>query len=167
MHVAIDGYGGDPKTLANEELVRALLDRYPEEIGMTKIAPPHVYRYEGSRPEDWGISGFVLIAESHISIHTFPKRRFVWVDIFSCKGFDAQRAVADMQEHFGLVDVQTRVLARGLEYPHSVPEALPYASAERRQVTASIADSERFGVAARPPAPAEEQTHERLPAHPR
>ncbi len=166
MHVAIDGYGGDSKTLANEEFVRALLDRYPEEIGMTKIAPPHVCKYEGSRPEDWGISGFVLIAESHISIHTFPKRRFVWVDIFSCKGFDDKRVVADMQKYFGLVDVQTRVLPRGLEYPHSVPEALPYAGAERRQVTA-LAGSERIGAAARPPDSAEEQTHERLPAHPR
>jgi S-adenosylmethionine decarboxylase len=174
MHVTIDGYGGDPQVLANEELVRALLDRYPEQIGMTKIAHPHVYRYEGSKPEDWGISGFVLIAESHISIHTFPKRRFVWVDIFSCKGFDAERAVADMREHFGLADVQTRVLARGLEYPHSVPEALPYASAERRRVATALAGSGRLGAAKRPSPDrpvsgvwAEERTHGRLPAHPR
>ena len=159
MHVTIDGYGGDPQTLASEEVVRALLDSYPEEIGMTKIAPPHVCRYGGSKPEDSGISGFVLIAESHISIHTFPKRRSVWVDIFSCKGFDAQRAVTDVQERFRLADVHTRLLSRGLEYPHSVPEALPYASAERRQVEATLAGSG--------PVRAEERTHGRLPAHPR
>jgi S-adenosylmethionine decarboxylase len=169
MHVAIDGYGGDPQRLASEEGVRALLDRYPEEIGMTKIAPPHVCRYEGQKPEDWGISGFVLIAESHISIHTFPKRRFVWVDIFSCKDFDAQRAVADVQAHFGLVDVQTRVLARGLEYPHSVPEALPYASAERQEVATALSPeaNEPLAHASSSSSGVEELTHERLPAHPR
>jgi S-adenosylmethionine decarboxylase len=159
MHVTIDGYGGDPQVLANEEVVRALLDRYPDEIGMTKIAPPHVQRYEGKKPDDWGISGFVLIAESHISIHTFPKRRFVWVDIFSCKSFDAERAVTEMQRQFALMDVHTRLLERGLEYPHSVPEALPLAGEERQHMTAELAGSQESW--------AEERTHGRLPAHSR
>jgi len=134
MHVAIDGYGGDPKTLANEELVRALLDRFPAEIGMTKIAPPYVYRYDAGRPEDSGVSGFVLIAESHISIHTFPERGHVWVDVFSCKGFEADRAIESIRVDFGLADVRTFVLPRGLEYPHDVREALPFAQRERQEL---------------------------------
>ena len=40
MHMTIDGYGGSEGLLNNEQLVRELLDRYPGEIGMTKIAPP-------------------------------------------------------------------------------------------------------------------------------
>ncbi|HXG36344.1 MAG TPA: S-adenosylmethionine decarboxylase, partial [Dehalococcoidia bacterium] len=68
MHVVIDGYGGDPEQLANEETVRVLLDRCPDEMGMTKITAPLVMQYRGSKPEDWGISGFVMIAESHIAI---------------------------------------------------------------------------------------------------
>jgi len=32
-----------------------------------------------------GWSGFVIIAESHISIHTFPARRFVSIDVYTCK----------------------------------------------------------------------------------
>ena len=138
MHVTIDGFGGDRDKLADEDLVRALLDRYPAQIGMTKIAPPYVYRYKAGKPEDAGVSGFVLIAESHISIHTFPHRGYVWVDIFSCKGFEAGQAVESVKADFALADVRTFVLPRGLEYPHSTRGALPLARRERREVVAAI-----------------------------
>ena len=40
MHVIVDGFGGDPEQLSDENVVRAVLDQYPQEMGMTKIAPP-------------------------------------------------------------------------------------------------------------------------------
>jgi len=144
MHVTIDGFGGDQQKLSDENLVRALLDRYPEEIGMTKIAPPHVYRYVGEKPEDWGVSGFVLIAESHISIHTFPEHGYIWVDIFSCKGFDARLPIDDIQKQFLLAEVRTRTLSRGLEFPHTLEAAVPCAARERQEV-AEVVD-ERIAV---------------------
>ncbi len=115
MHLIVDGYGGDSKKLQDMDQTYKLLDGYPSEIGMTKISPPYVFRYVGTKPEDWGVSGFVLIAESHISIHTFPERGYVNVDIFSCKLFDAQKAVAYIQKHFGLTEAKSAVLNRGLE----------------------------------------------------
>lgn len=131
MHVTIDGFGGDRAKLASEELVRDLLDRYPGEIGMTKISEPSVRTYVGDKPEDWGVSGFVLIAESHITIHTFVQHEQVWVDIFSCKEFDATKAIVDIKRAFGLRDVTTRLLERGLEYPHDIAAAEPLAERER------------------------------------
>ena len=89
MHLVIDGYGCDPGQLADMEHVRRFLDAYPDAIGMTKISVPSVQTYRGPVPEDWGVSGFVIIAESHISVHTFPDRAYVNVDVFSCKEFDA------------------------------------------------------------------------------
>ena len=115
MHLIVDGYGGDAKKLQDMDQTYKLLDGYPSEIGMTKISPPYVFRYVGTKPEDWGVSGFVLIAESHISIHTFPERGYVNVDIFSCKLFDAQKAVAYIKNHFGLTEAKSAVLKRGLE----------------------------------------------------
>lgn len=135
MHLTIDGFRANPEHLASEELVRGLLDQYPARIGMTKIAEPHVQRYVGEKPEDWGVSGFVLIAESHIAIHTFPERGYVWVDIFSCKGFDDKKAVQIATEAFGAELVKTRSLERGLEYPHAVSEAIPIWELEREAVT--------------------------------
>ena len=120
MHVIIDGYGGDPDQLADENVVRAILDRYPGEMGMTKIAPPFVVRYKGSKPEDWGVSGYVMIAESHISMHTFPERRLIWADIFSCKDFDAAVILEDFKQRFGLREMQVSILQRNLEAPARV-----------------------------------------------
>lgn len=141
MHLTIDGFGGDRERLSNETLVRSLLDRLPGEIQMTKIAPPFVYRYVGEKPEDWGVSGFVLIAESHIAIHTFPDRGYVWIDVFSCKGFDGSAAIDSVTDAFGLTETKVQTLERGLEYPHSVEEAKPLAMGERFAVAGSLSQS--------------------------
>lgn len=116
MHLVMDGYGADAHKLQDELLVRELLDIYPDAIGMTKISEPLVHRYtDGKVPVDWGVSGFVLIAESHISVHTFPDRGYLNVDIFSCKAFDAELAVNELVGRFGITDVKMQVLDRGLE----------------------------------------------------
>ena len=143
MHLTIDGFGGNPERLASEELVRALLDGCPERIGMTKIAPPFVQRYVGRKPEDWGVSGFVLIAESHLAIHTFPERGIVWADLFSCKGFDAEEAVRSVSEAFELQATRTHVLERGLEFPHAESEALPVGAIQERQAVGASPEESR------------------------
>jgi len=142
VHLTIDGFGGERELLSSETLVRSLLDRYPAEIGMTKISEPHVIRYLGEKAEDWGVSGFVLIAESHIAIHTFPERGYVWVDVFSCKEFETDVAVDSIVDAFGLTHITSHVLPRGLEYPHSVREATPIAVDERLAVAGSLAEAQ-------------------------
>ena len=116
MHLVIDGYGGDSAMLEDADAIYRFLDEYPDAIGMTKITPPHVYTYAGQKPEDVGISGFVLIAESHISVHTFPRRRYVNIDVFSCKEFDTQKALEELKVMFSLEEVRSWTLERGLEY---------------------------------------------------
>jgi S-adenosylmethionine decarboxylase len=116
MHLIIDGFGANRKMLESEDIIYDLLDRYPSQIGMTKVAPPQVYKYVGLKPEDWGISGFVLIAESHISIHTFPERCYVNIDIFSCKDFDSEYAIQELKAIFEFDEIQKYLLNRGLEY---------------------------------------------------
>jgi S-adenosylmethionine decarboxylase len=119
MHLVIDGYGGDVDKMWDMELVREFLTDYPEMLGMTRITDPKVLEYNGPKPEDAGVSGFVIIAESHISIHTFPHREYVNIDIFSCKSFDNDRALADAKRLFDLQNVKTWLLDRGLEWMDS------------------------------------------------
>lgn len=116
MHLIIDGYSGNAQKMQDVDFIYQLLDAYPSQIGMTKISPPQVSKYIGSKPEDWGVSGFVLIAESHISIHTFPERSYINIDIFSCKEFDAEQTIRDLQQQFGLAEIRSYILSRGLEY---------------------------------------------------
>jgi S-adenosylmethionine decarboxylase len=129
MHVIIDGYGGDPDQLADENVVRVILDQVPDLMGMTKITQPMVLRYTGSKPEDWGVSGFVMIAESHISMHTFPERKLVWADVFSCKDFDAQPVIDAIKQKFSLRDMDIQSLPRNLE---------PFAPPSREEAAAAV-----------------------------
>ena len=116
MHLVIDGYGGNVEKMWDQQLVRDFLDQFPAKLAMTPITVPQVLKYSGDKVDDAGISGFVIIAESHISIHTFPYRQYVNIDIFSCKSFDDQRALAEAKQLFDLTDVQTWLLDRGLEW---------------------------------------------------
>ncbi len=123
VHLMVDGYGCDRAVLEDIQAIYDFLDRYPEEMEMTKIMPPYVFRYEAVIPEDWGISGFVLIAESHISIHTFPEKHYVSVDIFSCKPFDTEKAVNTLKEYFSIQKCEVHVLDRGQEFPNNIQKS--------------------------------------------
>jgi S-adenosylmethionine decarboxylase len=115
MHLIIDGYGDNQELLQDERAIYEWLDSYPAQMGMTKISPPYVYRYIGAKPDDWGISGIVIIAESHISIHTFVEYSFVNIDIFSCKDFDSEKAIKDWRERFQLTQMRTYLIDRSQE----------------------------------------------------
>ena len=115
MHLIIDGFGNNKDVLQDENFIYDLLFAYPGNIGMTKISDPIVFRYSGSKPEDWGISGLVFIAESHISLHTFVERKFINIDVFSCKDFDAERIMEDMKNKFGLTRMRSCLVRREWE----------------------------------------------------
>jgi len=137
MHVIIDGYGGDPDQLSDENVVRVILDEVPEIMGMSKITQPKVLRYVGSKPEDWGVSGFVMIAESHISMHTFPERRLIWADVFSCKDFDPTPVLDAIKKRFSLRQMDVQSLPRNLE-PFVAPAPEP-ARAKPKKAAAAAA----------------------------
>lgn len=135
QHLMVDGYGSDRDKLTDINYIYDFLSNYPAEIEMTKIMPPYVFRYSGVRPEDWGISGFVLIAESHISIHTFPEKRYLSLDIFSCKEFDGQKAIEDVKRLFSLEKIEIRNLERGLEFPKIIRKVENFMRDERMQIS--------------------------------
>ena len=131
MHLVLDGNCQDSLIIGDLNGVRQFLDQFPDEMGMTKVLPPYVFQYQSSSPQDSGISGIVIIAESHISIHTFPARNYLSVDIFSCKAFDVDEAVHKVVSYFNLVEHSYQVFDRGIEYPHDFSLSLPLVIEER------------------------------------
>lgn len=123
VHLMVDGYGCDRAKLEDINLIYNFLDESPSQMEMTKIMPPYVFRYNGLVPEDWGISGFVLIAESHISVHTFPEKHYVSLDMFSCKPFNTQQALETVRNFFRMQKYEVKILDRGQEFPNNVKES--------------------------------------------
>ena len=118
-HYTLDGYKGDRQKLDDKETVFTCLNELPELLGMHKLAKPEVYFAPANDIKDCGgWSGFVVIMESHISIHTFPKRGFVSIDVYTCKGaMDKNYISKYFIDKFGLKDIETHFITRGTKYP--------------------------------------------------
>jgi len=134
-HLMLDCYGCPKEKLADMDLIFETLDAFPAKIGMHKIMPPSVFKYTGKVPEDWGISGVVLIAESHISIHTFPDKEHAFIDIFSCKNFDTDYACREFIRIFDADRHAETLLNRGVEFPKNIQRATAVVSRERKEIS--------------------------------
>jgi len=135
-HLILEAYGSPKDSLADMGVLSSVLDAYPAKLDMTKIMPPYVFTYHGTVEDDWGVSGIVLIAESHISIHTFPDKGFVTLDIFSCRDFDVDAAIDYFCEKFKPESFDKQILMRGREFPRSMPKAAEIVASERTRLAA-------------------------------
>ena len=136
-HLILEAYGCPKENLADMNRLSQVLDGYPAKLEMTKIMPPYVFTYHGAVEDDWGVSGIVLIAESHISIHTFPDKQFVTLDIFSCREFDVEAAVEYFSGIFQPESVDKQLLMRGREFPRSIGKAGNIIESERLRLAAA------------------------------
>jgi S-adenosylmethionine decarboxylase len=113
VHLMLELYGCDRELLSNEALVRRALDEYPARVDMEKVSPVHLYDIETSNPLDAGLSGFVVIAQSHISMHAWPEYGEVDIDICSCKEFSQEDAISFAKDMFHTDDVEAHFVVRG------------------------------------------------------
>jgi len=119
VHLTLDGYGGDPEKLNDSKLMEKILSELPEKMGMEKLGEPVVkYAEPRNMKDSGGYSGFVMIVESHISIHTFPKKKFVSIDAYTCKD-EMNRELVEkyFRDVYNLQDTEVQFFKRGLKFP--------------------------------------------------
>lgn len=118
-HITIDGYNGDPKCLDDKELVSSSLEELTSLLKMHPLGKVQILSAPDNHIKDpGGWSAFVVIAESHISIHTFPRRRFLSADVYTCQnGIDADFVVSFFKKRFHLEDIEKHFIKRGTKYP--------------------------------------------------
>ena len=119
VHFTLDGYGGDPEKLNDPELMQNIFEELLKMLGMEKLTEPIVKYAEPRHLKDsGGYSGFVIIAESHISIHTFPKKKFVSIDAYTCKDeMDTERIEKYFRDAYDLQETEVQFFKRGLKFP--------------------------------------------------
>ena len=116
-HITIDLKGCPKEVLSNYDLHFEYLKKLPELIQMTPITQPYVFPYSGLVPSDKGITGIVIIAESHLSIHSFEEKGYSFIDIFSCKDFDTGKAIQVTLEMFKPESYELNMVKRGIDFP--------------------------------------------------
>lgn len=119
VHIMIDGYAASGVCMTDAAALREMLVDLPQEMGMHPICAPVVVSVGPNCLKDpGGLSGFVMIAESHISFHTFPGRGFVTIDLYTCQTeVDRPGTIERLKRAFHLVDADVYVQERGLRYP--------------------------------------------------
>ena len=120
-HLIFDGYGCNPKKLDNLDHCVKILNDITKIAGMRKLNEPVAVKADSNETlggkDPGGISAFVIIQESHISLHSFTRRGFVTVDVYSCKTFEAEEIIKYLNEAFDVKESDTIKLERGLKYP--------------------------------------------------
>ncbi len=135
-HLIIDAYSDLlPVKLNDVGFWNIFLGELVDRAGMTVIYGPVVQDTSCSNvawdpPDVTGLSGFVVLAESHAgvevlplpgprsraSFHTFVEKGFVFLDIFSCKMFDTDDLLGWIMDTLKLHDTNPTLLMRGLNW---------------------------------------------------
>ena len=89
----------------DQKAIREFIEGFVKVVNMSILQGPVVA--EGI-PQNPGLSSFVIIDFSHISIHTFTKYNEALIDIFSCKEFDKLKAGQYCTEFFGVSTSDSR-----------------------------------------------------------
>ena len=97
-HLLIDGFCEESEPLSDPARIEGMFRRLVSALDMEILVPP-VTKEVPLQPEklasgsdEGGITSFCVITTSHVSIHTWPLRRFFSMDVYSCKDFDPEEA---------------------------------------------------------------------------
>ena len=113
--ILVEFYDCNREVLNDEDLIRDVLLEGVRRSGATIISDTfHTF-------SPHGVSGVIVIAESHVTIHTWPEHGYAAVDIFTCgETIDPWVIQRYLEKHFQARNVSSMELKRGL-FPERVP----------------------------------------------
>jgi S-adenosylmethionine decarboxylase len=105
VHLIVDLHGA--KRLDDIEHIETTLRRCVEAARAT-LLHIHLHHFQPS-----GVSGVAVLAESHISIHTWPEAGYAALDVFMCGSAEPDRCIPVLREAFAAKHVGVNELLRG------------------------------------------------------
>jgi len=109
-HLLIELFGCDQKSLELEKTVASAMHKAAVDSEATVVAES----FHEFKP--YGVSGAVIIQESHYTIHTWPEHGYAAVDLFYCGGtVMVHKAVDALRERFQPERIKFLVVRRGLQ----------------------------------------------------
>ena len=109
----VEAFGCDAERLADRVALGALFDRMVAELALRPVGEGqwHVF------PPPAGITGMLLLAESHLTVHTFPEHRSLCLNLFCCTPRAEWPFAERLAEMLGAERVQVRHLERAYGAP--------------------------------------------------
>ena len=105
----VDAYGCDPSSLRSHAALGRLFASIVDELGLCPVGEPvwHVF------PGPGGITGVLLLRESHLACHTFPERGFAAFDLYCCRPSQEWPWAERLADALGAAEVRVRSVRRG------------------------------------------------------
>ncbi len=113
VHLIADLTGCDMAYIRDGDHIRRFAGDLTKYIGMETYGEPLVERFALDNPAAAGYSLVQLITTSSITAHFAESTNRAFVDVFSCKPFDADAAAEYIASYFGAASYTVRVLERG------------------------------------------------------
>ncbi len=110
-HVLVECYDADFEALNNLLLIREAMLRAATEMGATIINDS----FHQFAPQ--GVSGAVVIAESHLTIHTWPEEGYAAIDFFTCGECDPHAGFMVLARELGSATLKVQEFERGFVDP--------------------------------------------------
>ena len=107
VHLLIDFWGGT--RLGDIPFVETAL-RHAAEAAFATVLHIHIHEFGG----EGGVSGVAVLAESHISIHTWPELEYAAFDVFMCGNCRPENALATLEDRFNPSRTLVTEAKRGL-----------------------------------------------------
>lgn len=76
----VEAYGCDPVRLGDVDALRVMFHAMIDELSLHPVADAQWHRF----PTPGGITGMVMLAESHLTVHTFPEHASLCLNLFCC-----------------------------------------------------------------------------------
>ncbi|MBI3818827.1 MAG: adenosylmethionine decarboxylase [Planctomycetes bacterium] len=105
----VDAFGCSPERLRSRDALDSLFSEIVRELSLRPLASPawHVF------PAPGGITGFLLLSESHLSCHTFPENGFVAFDLYCCRALPPWPWEERLRAALGATRVEIKQFSRG------------------------------------------------------
>lgn len=108
-HLLAEFYKCSSEKLNDTDIISAVMTSAVE-ISNATIIKPFFHKFS---PQ--GVSGIIVIAESHLAIHTWPEYRYAAVDLFSCGDFDFTGALRYIRDNLNAGHCSIVSIKRGID----------------------------------------------------
>lgn len=105
----VDAHGCDASRLRTVEAVRSVCDRVVRELELQILGEPQWRQF----PEPGGVTGLLLLSESHLACHTWPERPLATFNLFCCRRRHDWPWAERLSEMLGAKRVEVRMIERG------------------------------------------------------
>jgi S-adenosylmethionine decarboxylase len=106
----VDAHGCDPERLRSRELLEALMDGIITDLALRPVAPALWHQFPGPG----GLTGVVVLSESHLTCHTFPERGYAAFNLYCCRPRAEWPWKTELASRLGATDVSVTTHARGV-----------------------------------------------------